>query len=237
MEFKKSLCVASSAKSLGIEEVLTTSRSAWQSRYAERVIGSFRTDCLAHAIALNERHLRRLLRKYIDYGNNSRTHLALNKDLPASRAIYYSKGTAAAAINKLPQPRRTSAYSVEQTLHKRRTVRQFSPVGGRCACAHRLRRIKHLSPGLGPWLKGPAKSPINQLSRGLREVEFLLRDAAGADNEQVKRGGSGQSTPSTAWVRTDSAPGGRRGRGAHWVQSRPHAGCIRCVIGWLCDLR
>ena len=34
-----------------------------------------------------ERHLRHLLRSYLDYYNETRTHLALDKDTPVSRAI------------------------------------------------------------------------------------------------------------------------------------------------------
>jgi len=40
-----------------------------------------------HVIALNERHLRRILKSYIAYYNQARTHLALNKDAPIPRPI------------------------------------------------------------------------------------------------------------------------------------------------------
>jgi hypothetical protein len=52
---------------MGIEEVKITSRSPWQSPYCERVIGSIRRDALDQVIVLNERHLRRVLRSYVDY--------------------------------------------------------------------------------------------------------------------------------------------------------------------------
>ena len=74
-------------KSLGIEEVLTAPRSPWQNAFVERVIGSIRRECLDHVIVLNERHLRRILREYLDYYHTCRTHLSLNKDSPKPRTV------------------------------------------------------------------------------------------------------------------------------------------------------
>jgi putative transposase len=70
---------------MGIEQVLTAPRSPWQNPYCERVIGTLRRDCLDHVIVLSEQHLRRILRKYLEYYHGSRTHLALNKDAPELR--------------------------------------------------------------------------------------------------------------------------------------------------------
>ena len=72
---------------LGIEQVLTSYRSPWQNSYVERVIGSIRRECLDHVIILNERHLRRVLREYLDYYHRSRTHLGLEKDCPEPRPV------------------------------------------------------------------------------------------------------------------------------------------------------
>jgi hypothetical protein len=38
-------------------------------------------------VVLGERHLRHVLLSYMDYYNGTRTHLALNKDAPKSRAV------------------------------------------------------------------------------------------------------------------------------------------------------
>jgi len=77
----------SRVQAMGIEEVVTASRSPWQNPYAERVIGSIRRECLDHIIIFNERHLRRVLSSYADYYHRSRTHLALDKDCPHERPI------------------------------------------------------------------------------------------------------------------------------------------------------
>ena len=65
----------------------TSPRSPWQNGYAERLIGSIRRECIDHVIVFGECHLRHLLRSYLNYYNETRTHLSLDKDAPVSRAI------------------------------------------------------------------------------------------------------------------------------------------------------
>jgi len=74
-------------RGMRIAEVLTAPRSPWQNPYAERVIGTIRRELLDHVIVLNEEHLRRRLQSYLRYYHRSRTHLALEKDAPETRAI------------------------------------------------------------------------------------------------------------------------------------------------------
>ncbi len=74
------------AKTLGIREAVIAPRSPWQNAYAERVIGSIRWECLDHVVVIGERHLLRILSKYVDY-NGTRTHLSLAKDAPKSRKV------------------------------------------------------------------------------------------------------------------------------------------------------
>jgi len=75
------------AKMLAIQEVVIAPRSPWQNAYAERVIGSIRRECLDHVVVLGERHLLRILSRYVDYYNRTRTHLSLAKDAPESRTV------------------------------------------------------------------------------------------------------------------------------------------------------
>ena len=70
---------------LNIQEVVTSARSPWQNPYVERVIGSIRRECVDHVIVLGGRHLKRVLREYVDYYNHTRTHLSLEKDAPITR--------------------------------------------------------------------------------------------------------------------------------------------------------
>ena len=74
-------------QAMGIRDRPTAARSPWQNGYAERLIGSIRRDCLDHVVVYGERHLRHLLASYQRYHNEARTHLALGKDAPVSRAV------------------------------------------------------------------------------------------------------------------------------------------------------
>jgi putative transposase len=75
------------AGEMGITEVLTAAQSPWQNAFVERLIGSIRRECLDHVIVLGEKHLRRILRSYFEYYQESRTHLSLGKDPPCTRAV------------------------------------------------------------------------------------------------------------------------------------------------------
>ena len=74
-------------RAMGIRDRPTSPRSPWQNGYAERLIGSIRRECLDHVIVFGESHLHHLLRCYLGYYNQTRTHLSLDKDAPISRAI------------------------------------------------------------------------------------------------------------------------------------------------------
>jgi Integrase core domain len=91
----------SRVEAMGIKEVITAPRSAWQNAYVERVIGSIRRECLDHIVIFNERHLRRVLSSYVDYSQRSRTHLLLNKDCPDSRPIQHRSSGRVVAISQV----------------------------------------------------------------------------------------------------------------------------------------
>ena len=74
-------------RSMGIRDRPTSPRSPWQNGYAERLIGSIRRECVDHIIVLSERHLRHVLLSYMQYYNELRTHLSLEKDAPAPRSV------------------------------------------------------------------------------------------------------------------------------------------------------
>jgi transposase InsO family protein len=74
-------------QSLGIKEVLTAFQSPWQNPYAQRLIGSIRTECLNHFVVLNPRHLKATLSCYFRYYHQSRSHLSLGKQCPFPRQV------------------------------------------------------------------------------------------------------------------------------------------------------
>ena len=74
-------------RSMGIRDRPTSPRSPWQNGYAERLIGSIRRECLDHVVVFGERHLRHVLLSYMNYYNETRTHLSLDKDAPLSHTV------------------------------------------------------------------------------------------------------------------------------------------------------
>jgi putative transposase len=75
---------------MGIAEIVSSPSSPWQNPYVERLIESVRRDCLDHVVVLGERHLRRVLTRYLSYAHGSRTHLLLDKDAPTSRRTQHT---------------------------------------------------------------------------------------------------------------------------------------------------
>ena len=84
--------VPSALRSMKIRVVRTSFGSPWQNGVAERWVGSCRRDLLDHIIAVNERHLRRLLTDYVNYYHRDRTHLGLNKETPDARVPAVARG-------------------------------------------------------------------------------------------------------------------------------------------------
>jgi putative transposase len=78
--------VTRAIKSFGIDSKRTAFRSPWQNGTAERFVGSVRRELLDHVVVIDERHLRRLLRAYVDYYNSERVHTSI-ADAPIGRAV------------------------------------------------------------------------------------------------------------------------------------------------------
>jgi transposase InsO family protein len=86
---------------LGSESKRTAYRSPWQNGIAERWVGTVRRELLDHVVVIDENHLRRILREYVDYYNRERVHTRL-RDSPAGRPIE-KRPSASARIVGLPR--------------------------------------------------------------------------------------------------------------------------------------
>jgi putative transposase len=84
--------VIAAVKATRIIPKRTSFRSPWQNGIAERWVGSCRRDLLDHMVALNERHLKRLLLEYVRYHHEDRTHLGLEKGTPDGRIRSVASG-------------------------------------------------------------------------------------------------------------------------------------------------
>jgi len=67
-------------KATGLKPKRTSVQAPWQNGLAERWVGSCRREILDHVIALNEQHLRRLVRDYVSYYHDDRIHDSLPCD-------------------------------------------------------------------------------------------------------------------------------------------------------------
>ena len=86
----------------GLEPKRTSVRAPWQNGLAERWIGSCRREILDHVIALNEEHLRRILREYVTYHHEDRLHDSLEKDTPNRRTVEQRQETSA-TVRSMPR--------------------------------------------------------------------------------------------------------------------------------------
>lgn len=88
-------------KATGLEPKRTSVRAPWQNGIAERFVGSCRREVLDHVIALNEQHLRRLIRDYVSYYHQDRIHDSLEKDTPNRRPVEQRPAANATVISNV----------------------------------------------------------------------------------------------------------------------------------------
>ena len=92
------------------------------------MIGSIRRECLDHVIVLDERYLKRILRKYVDYYHSCRTHLSLEKDAPEPRRV---ESPAMGKVRAIPK-----VGGLHHYLHSTRCLSQ--PARNGCRTSHQL---------------------------------------------------------------------------------------------------
>src|SRR3954471_13968810 len=66
----------------GFEIVRTPFRAPKANAVAERWVRSVRHECLDQLIILNQRHLARVLKEYVQYYNSARPHQGLGQQTP-----------------------------------------------------------------------------------------------------------------------------------------------------------
>lgn len=89
-------------KATGLQAKQTSVQAPWQNGVAERWVGSCRREILDHVIPLNEEHLRRLLREFVNYYHQDRVHDSLGKDTPNRRPVE-QKPAKNATVDSMPR--------------------------------------------------------------------------------------------------------------------------------------
>ena len=108
----------SRVRAMGIRDRPISPGSPWQNGIAERLIGTVRRECLDRILIFGELQLRQVLASYAAYYNQTRTHLALQKDAPLRRAVQRS-----GAIVAIPHlGRAASPIRPDMIFGKDRTV-------------------------------------------------------------------------------------------------------------------
>jgi putative transposase len=74
-------------KGMRIEEVLTAPHSPWQTPSRSGLSARSGASAWTMSSILSERHLRRILARYVAYYHRARTHLSLGRDAPDRRPI------------------------------------------------------------------------------------------------------------------------------------------------------
>jgi putative transposase len=70
------------AKLSGIEVLRTPYKAPKANSVCERLLGSVRRECLDHILILNEKHLHRAVKGYVEYYNLARPHQGINQGIP-----------------------------------------------------------------------------------------------------------------------------------------------------------
>jgi putative transposase len=87
-------------KHMGVKVLRTPFRAPMANAYCERLVGTFRRECLDWVIPFGERHLRQILREEVMHYNRGRPHSALGPGIPEP---IQAKVPASVHRHKLPE--------------------------------------------------------------------------------------------------------------------------------------
>ena len=74
----------SALKAMGLSILKTPFRAPQANAFCERLVGTIRRECLDFLIPIREKHLRRLLQKWVTHYNRGRPHSSLGPGIPGT---------------------------------------------------------------------------------------------------------------------------------------------------------
>ena len=110
-----SACVDAELRGFGIRVLKTPVRAPKANAYCERLVGTFRRECLDFLIPLSEGHLKRILRQFVRHYNRGRPHSSLGPGIPEPSQ---AKVPAGPHRHKLPIGYRVTTRPVLGGLHQ-----------------------------------------------------------------------------------------------------------------------
>ena len=101
-------------RGFGIRVLKTPVRAPKANAYCERIVGTFRRECLDFLIPLSEGHLKRILREFVRHYNRERPHSSLGPGIPEPSQ---AKVPAGPHRHKLPAGHRVRSTPILGGLH------------------------------------------------------------------------------------------------------------------------
>ncbi len=74
---------------MGTRPKVTGYKCPWQNGVAERYVLSVRDEAFNRMVIFNEQQLQDLMKQYVEYYNNERCHLSVDRDSPTGREVQY----------------------------------------------------------------------------------------------------------------------------------------------------
>jgi len=74
-------------KTFGIRALKTPPRMPAANGLCERLVGTFRRECLDYLIPIDERHLKSMLTEFLHFYNRGRPHVSLGPGIPQSTQV------------------------------------------------------------------------------------------------------------------------------------------------------
>ncbi len=106
-----------SLTSFGLKVLRTPVRAPKANAYCERLVGTIRRECLDFVIPFGEKHLRRILREWVNHYNHGRPHSALGPGIPAPTEDPCPFLPETIRRHELPASARIASHSILGGLH------------------------------------------------------------------------------------------------------------------------
>jgi len=113
----------SALKAMGVRILKTPCRAPQANAYCERLVGSIRRECLDYLIPLNERHLQRAVKHWVDHYNRGRPHSSLGPGIPETPLNLPQKGS---SRYRIPQDHSVVTKPILGGLHHEYGLARFA---------------------------------------------------------------------------------------------------------------
>jgi len=108
---------------MGLRILKTPFRAPQANAYCERLVGSIRRECLDFLIPLNEKHLQRIVRHWVDHYNRGRPHSSLGPGIPDPPLDLPQE---ASSRHRIPQDFRVVSKPILGGLHHEYGLERFA---------------------------------------------------------------------------------------------------------------